>query len=864
MGDATPIMEQYFALRKENPDTILFFQVGDFFETFDEDARLVSRELEITLTSRQKNKNGEKIPLAGVPCSSVGYYINKLIKKGYKIAICEQVEDASVSKGIVKREITRIVTPGICVEENILENTRNNYTALAAELDGKISLSIVDVSTGEFFVKEYRNSDMDMLYDDIAKYSPSEIVAEESIHNSIKDGINRYGITLFIHKDERLFQEKNIEKGFDAIHKNINGVISDSVKRAIGGLAYYIFVTNPGILNSISEIRTIELKNFMQMDKNTISILGIIPYDDGDNDTLLRLIDRTTTKMGVRLLENWLLHPLIDRAEIENRQTGVEYLISERDMVNQLKSYLKGIYDIERIAARISTRVATPRGLVNLKKSLKNITLIKKLSEKFNKENNKIVTLISSLTTEHELTSLLEASIVDEPSSVIKDGNVIKAGYNKELESLKNIENNQLELIRNIEVKEQQRTGIKNLRIGYNTVFGYYIEISKSYVKHIPPDYVRKQTIANGERFITSELKEIEQRLSDAKERSISLEMEIYRNIIENVASHINEIKKNGKNIAEIDVLISLAEVSYENGYVKPVITTDGKMVIRDGRHPVIDKLMKGGFVPNNTDMDVEKNRIMILTGPNMAGKTTYMRQIALITVMAQVGSYVPAKYASIPIITSIFTRSGSRDNITKGESSFMSEMADIAYILKNADRGSLILLDEVGRGTSTFDGMSIAWAIVEYINNKSKCMAIVATHYHQLTEIALYTEGISNYHLAIKEDRENIIFLRKVVPGSTDKSYGIHVAILAKLPYEVIQRAKAILSKIEKVDISPISSKTTNRVTYTQMVLLPDNDNDIVKDIDAIDTDNITPIEALIRLKAIKDKIRGRNNNAK
>jgi len=849
-SELTPIMEQYFQIKSLYKDYILFFQIGDFFETFEDDAKIISKELELTLTTKQKTTTGERTPLAGVPCDTINTYIAKLIKKGYKVALCEQIEDPATSKGIVKREVTKIITPGICLEDELLETKKNNYIVSCGIFNKAISLSISDISTGYFYSNIYKEDEIESVKNELINISPSEVICDDIAYKQI---FSDFSIEkCYVHKETSLFG--NSEENKNELERLANSAITEEYFYTINALYSYIKKINKNALKSISEIRIGIKKSHMNIDNTTISTLSLLPKENDSETTLYSLLDKTSTAMGARLLQHWIRNPLLNQKDIEKRYNAVGFLKTNRELRNKLTKIMSGIFDLERISSRISAGNATPKDLANLKKSFFQIGFIKNTTESM---EGTVKEIVDSLIMPEQLLSLLEKSIVDFPPMNLKEGGIIKQGFSAELDSLKKIEQDKISYLKDIELKEQQRTGIKNLKIGYNSVFGYYIEVTKSYIKNVPEDYIRKQTVSNAERFITKDLKEIETILLDTKERSIELEKEIYNQIINEISKYNEAIKKDSSLLSELDVLCSFSIVSEEKAYVRPIINSESAIIIKEGRHPLVEESLKNGFIPNDTTLKQSEHRVIILTGPNMAGKTTYMRQVGIMLILAQMGCFVPAKYMSYSIVNAIFTRSGSSDNITKGESSFMTEMKEVSYILRNADQNSLVLLDEIGKGTSTFDGMSIAWAIVEYLHNKIKCKAIISTHYHQLTQMSSYLSHIFNYQMAIKEEGEEIVFLRKLLPGSTDKSYGIHVAKLANIPTEVVSRSKEILSKLEKVEVSPLSKVSYTRSQYTQMLLPEESNEEIVKAIKEIEIEKISPIEALLKLKQLKDMLK-------
>lgn len=888
--DTTPLMEQYHRIKDECKDAILLFRMGDFYETFEDDAITAARELDIVLTSRQKDKNGNKIPMAGIPHKSLEPYLFKLVKKGYKVAVCDQVEDPAQSNGLVKREITRIVTPGTILESSMLDEKTNNFLSALFEDDGAVGMAFVDVSTGDFYVTETKSSDLNKkVLSEFVKFSPVECIVPASmspLFADIVEDISNSTDIIIQRQDESFF---DLDKGrelllnhFKEAELNSFGILDNPIIiRVSGAIISYLNSTHIDILDHLVQIKYYSSSDFMVLDDTTIRNLEVFKNirDRLKKGSLFDYLDDAKTPMGSRIIHKWLQMPSLIREEIDNRLCAVEEFYNDHILLSDVRNLLDGFIDIERISARLSCKIASPKDLINLKLSLKKIPLI--LANLDGVRSKKLLNIRERLDLGelNDIISLIDESIVEEPPLAIKEGGIIKDGYNKELDELRGLFRKGKNWLTDLEQKERERTGIKSLKIGYNTVFGYYIEVSRSNIPLVPEDYIRKQTLVNSERYITPMLKDIEEKVLTAQEKSFALEYELFADVRDKVSGHVRELKEKAVCIGIIDAISSFASVAIDNDLVKPEINKDGMIVIRDSRHPILDKYMNGRFVPNDVYMDNKENRFIILTGPNMAGKSTYMRQIAIIVLLAHIGSFVPARYASIPITDRIFTRVGAYDDLTSGQSTFMVEMSEVANILSNATPYSLIVLDEIGKGTSTFDGLSIAWAVSEYIYNKIKAKTLFATHYHQLTQLEDLFSGIKNYNVAVKEDNGSVIFLRKIVPGATDKSYGIYVAKLAGVKKEVVDRAEEILNIIEEdTEINPVKkNKIVNKKKkYTQLIFfdgdesnMDKNDDEsvadtlssnivesIIKEIKDIDINCITPLNAFNLLMEYKKKL--------
>jgi len=887
--DTTPLMEQYHRIKDECKDAILLFRMGDFYEMFEEDAIIASRELDIVLTSRQKDKKGDKIPMAGIPHKSIEPYLFKLVKKGYKVAVCDQVEDSAHSNGLVKREITRIVTPGTILEPSMLDEKTNNFLSALFEEEGAVGLAFVDVSTGDFYVTELNSSDFSKkILSEFIKFSPVECIVPSSMSqflSSLVDTIKENIDIIFQKQDKSFFDFDNGHKILLNYFKEDElysfGILDKPlVIQVSGAILSYLKSTHIDILDHLVQIRYYSSSEFMVLDDTTIRNLEIFKNirDRSKKGSLFDYLDDTKTPMGSRIIHKWLQMPSLIQEEIEDRLCAIEEFYNDQILLNDIKNLLDGFIDLERISARLSCKIASPKDLINLKLSLKKIPLI--LANLNSIKSKKLVDIRERLDLGelNDIISLIEESIIDDPPIAIKEGGIIKEGYNNELDELRGLFRKGKNWLTDMEQKEREKTGIKSLKIGFNSVFGYYIEVSKSNSAFVPEDYIRKQTLVNSERYITPMLKEIEEKVLTAQEKSFSLEYELFIDLRSRISRYVRALKEKAVCIGILDAISSFSSVAIENDLVKPEINKDGRIIIRDARHPILDKYMKGKFIPNDVYIDNKENQFIILTGPNMAGKSTYMRQIALIILLTHIGSFVPASYASIPITDRIFTRVGAYDDLTSGQSTFMVEMSEVANILSNATPQSFIVLDEIGKGTSTFDGLSIAWAVSEYLYNKIKAKTIFATHYHQLTQLEELFSGIKNYNIAVKEVNGSVIFLRKIVPGATDKSYGIYVARLAGIKKEVVERAEKILKVIEEeTDITPVKKNRTikKKKKYTQLIFFdesgynegdeenenvtdnfPSNIASIIKEIENIDINNITPLNAFELLIEYKKRL--------
>lgn len=877
MSKLTPMMQQYNEIKKQYKDSILFFRMGDFYEMFYEDAVIASKELEIALTSRDA-KN--KIPMAGVPYHSADNYITKLIRRGYKVAICEQVEDPKDAVGIVNREVIRVITPGTVIDDNALEENENNFliSIYIEENSDKVNvgLAFVDISTGEFGVTQF-SSDKEYikLFEEVSRLDPVEcIMPDELLKNTyLVNGlikrfnclsINSVDDSAFIYENayKKITQHFNNEPLFFGLKDQLLSI------QSAGGILEYLYQTQKTTLKNINSLQIIEPLEFMTIDMNTRRNLELVKSlrDGSKMGTLIWVLDQTLTAMGGRLLKSWIVQPLLQKEKIEERLDAVENLLTNIIMRKELRDNFKKIYDLERLMSKISYGTANARDLVALKNSLKVLPILKETLSSC--QSTLLLKLKNNLDTLEDIHDLIEVSIHNNPPVSVKDGGIIKKGYNEELDELRLISKEGKNLIASLEDKERQETGIKSLRIGFNRVFGYYIEVTKSNLSLVPDRYTRKQTLVNCERYITAELKEFETKILGAEEKIKLLEYDLFTLIREKISSHIERIQKTAKILAKLDVLASFAEVSYMNNYIKPKITNNDEIIIKNSRHPVVELVLEEElFVPNDIHLDCNENQMVIITGPNMAGKSTYMRQVALIVLMAQIGCFVPADSAEISIVDRIFTRIGASDDLAAGDSTFMVEMKEVSLILREATKRSLIILDEVGRGTSTYDGLSIAWAVIEYIHNHIGAKTLFATHYHELTQLEGKLQRVKNYCISVKEKDNNIIFLRKIIKGGADRSYGIHVASLAGLPKKVIKRAREIMESLKNVETAA-SSNVSDRISINnnpkqdktvknkQLELYNYVEQNVLNEIKALDIMTMSPIEALNFLYKIKKKI--------
>ncbi len=865
----SPMMQKYLETKDKYKDCILFYRLGDFYEMFFEDALTVSRELELTLTGKDCGME-ERAPMAGIPHHAAEGYASKLIEKGYKVAICEQLEDPKTAKGIVERGVIRILTPGTIVESNLLEEKKNNYIMSICKSGLYFGISVCDISTGEFYSTQIKGeNNFELLLDEIARFSPSEIIANSMMFecqeemNKIRERFEIY-MSRF---SDKFFSEDvgNLSLDYNII-ENKKEVV-DLKERAlaaksINALLEYLNETQMTSLEHINTIEIYNLSKYMSLDINARRNLEITEKmrDKSKKGTLLWVLDKTLTSMGGRLLRRWLNDPLLDVVEIQERLESVKELKENMILRGDITETLKKVYDIERLSAKVTYGNANARDMITLRNSLEKLPEVKNVLSKCN--SHKLRELYNEIDELKDIFELINKSIVEDPPMTIKDGGIIKIGYDPEIDTLKKASTEGKSWLAKLEAEEKEKTGIKTLKVGYNKIFGYYIEVSKSFVSQVPDRFIRKQTLTTGERYITEELKTIENQILGAEEKVINLEYNEFVKIREEIASNVKRLQKTANIVSTLDVLASFAQVAEDMNYCMPIIKNDGVISIKEGRHPVIEKMIGvGNFVPNDTYLDKAGDRLAIITGPNMAGKSTYMRQVALITLMAQVGSFVPASEAEIGVVDKIFTRVGASDDLSMGQSTFMVEMMEVATILKEATENSLVILDEIGRGTSTYDGLSIAWAVAEYIADKEKCGAktLFATHYHELIELAEKQEGIKNYSIAVKEKGEDIIFLRKIVEGGTDESYGIHVARLAGVPKNVTKRADEILKSLERKSMlsGKKQEKENKKLVDGQFDMFNYKLAEIAHEIDKINLNELTPIDALNTLLRIKEKMK-------
>ena len=884
MAAFSPMMQKYLETKEQYKDCVLFYRLGDFYEMFFEDAIEVSKELELTLTGKDCGQE-ERAPMCGIPFHAAENYINRLVSNGHKVAICEQVEDPKLAKGLVKREVIRVVTPGTNFNPSALEEGKNNYIMCIVYMGNVLGISVSDITTGEYLVTEVHSTRE--LLDEINKFTPSEIICNESFMLSgisIEEICTRLNIAVSslepYYFDDELSKRLLLEH-FKASSLNGLGVADfETGCVAAGALLQYFYETQKSSLPHLTHITPYITGKYMIIDSFTRRNLELTETlrEKMKRGSLLWVLDKTKTAMGARLLRQMLEQPLIVKDEIVKRQDAVKSLKDDMITREELREYLNPIYDLERLIGRVSTKSASPRDLIALSTSLSMLPHIKYLIRECDCELIKeIHDNIDELV---DVCELIKNSIVDEPPIAIKEGGLIKEGFNEEVDKLRKAKTDGKDWLAQLEATERERTGIKNLRIKYNKVFGYYLEVLNSYKGNVPEDYIRKQTLTNAERYSTPKLKELEDVILGAEDKLFALEYDIFTDVRDRISAQVVRIQKTAKAIAMLDVFASLSTVAQQNNYVCPKINTKGVIDIKEGRHPVVEKMISNDmFIPNDTYLDNNKKRVSIITGPNMAGKSTYMRQAALIVLMAQIGSFVPAKTADIGIVDRIFTRVGASDDLASGQSTFMVEMNEVANILRNATSNSLLVLDEIGRGTSTFDGLSIAWSVVEFISNPKLLGAktLFATHYHELTELEGTIESVNNYCIAVKEQGDDIVFLRKIVAGGADKSYGIQVAKLAGVPDSVINRAKEILEELVDADISVKAkeiamvsatnqSKTRKKnnkpdeVDLEQMTLFDAvKDDDIINELKDIDLANLTPIEALNTLYRLQNKIKNR-----
>ncbi len=861
MAKLSPMMEQYFEIKKNYADTLLFFRLGDFYEMFFEDAKVASKELELVLTGRDCGQE-ERAPMCGVPFHSADSYIAKLVSRGYKVAICEQVEDPATAKGIVKRDVVRIVTPGTVIESNMLDESKNNYLASVFVSDKSCGLAFIDVSTGEVHLDSFSDGDTTArIINQLGCYSPSEVIINKyassvkSIVTFIKDRLSvDYQIV-----SEAQYDDQEL-KNLISAHISDDGSLSQfsenkSLLYAFGSALVYLKGVQKNELQNINNVDFYNEDSFLTLDITARRNLELTETQirREKKGSLLWVLDHTKTAMGKRLIRNWVEQPLINYSSIILRQNAVEELTCDTILLDSLMSYLSDMFDIERIMTRVVYGTANAKELKTLSSTIDQLYNIK--SSLSGVKSKMLSGIYDDIDLLEDVNDLIKNAITDEPPLSVREGGMIRKGYNEELDTLHDIVENGKGYLTAVEQSEQEKTGIKKLKIGYNRVFGYYIEVTNSFKELVPEHYIRKQTLSNCERYITQELKELESKVLGAQERIVRIEYELFSAIRQNVADQLERVRKTARAIANLDALCSLAYSAVNNNYTRPVVDTSDEIIIKDGRHPVVELMLGGApFVPNDTNLDCRDNRIAIITGPNMAGKSTYMRQVAIITLMAQIGSFVPASSAKIGIVDRIFTRVGASDDLSAGQSTFMLEMTEVADILKYATSKSLIVFDEIGRGTSTYDGMSIARAVLEYTADKKKIGAktLFATHYHELTELETTVDGVKNYNTSVKKRGDDITFLRRIVKGAADGSYGVEVAKLAGVPKAVVENAKKILATLESQErVSVVSEikETEDNEDLLQLSFSSGGKEQIIEKLKNIDVNTLTPIEAMTTL---------------
>ncbi len=904
----TPAMRQFLEIKEQHENAIIFFRMGDFYETFFEDAKIAAEVLDIVLTSRGTTPAGDPIALAGIPYHALDAYLKKMVEKGYNVAICEQVEDASEAKGIVKREVVRVVTPGTITDENMLEERANNFLMALTRRDDRATgrqygIAFADVSTGDFFATHLEGEDVDQRFiSEVIRFKPAEcilppeLVEEPMIAKLFSENnvcLQSYpsGSFALEHASETLCDHFSL-----STIEGLDDKLAPLALSAAGAAIDYLRETQMASLNHINELSTICVTDHMILDSTTLTNLEIVRNirDQTTRGTLLGVLDRTKSAMGSRLLKKWLLRPLYDLDAIEARHAAVEEVCGNLFVREDVRELLKSVSDIERLVSRIVLERANARDLVALKGTLRLVPDLKRHLAELKPHAGRLRTLMEDLDPNEAVVDLIERGILDEPNTNLKAGGIIKDGYDEQLDQYRDAMKNGKQWVRDLEAQERERTQIKSLKVGFNKVFGYYLEVTNPNLDRVPDDYTRKQTLANSERYIIPELKEKEALILSAEEKSQALEYDLFLDIRATISGSSSSLRQTAQAIAEIDVLFTLAEVAVRQDYNRPELNYNDAIYIRDGRHPVVEEVSDDPFIPNDTYTDCQDHQVLILTGPNMAGKSTYMRQIALIVILAQIGSFVPASRAKIGVVDRVFTRVGAYDDLTRGQSTFMVEMIELANILTSATSRSLILLDEIGRGTSTYDGLGIAWAVVEFIHHREHIGAktVFATHYHHLNELARVLDRVRNYHVVVKEDGDSIIFLYKVEPGGTDKSYGIEVARLAGVPETVVQRAKEVLQKIEEdymIETRPEEPLRSRPSAYKQLQFLklpgtkrappsdaaPDapahaepvpaakeppaptpSQHPVIAELETIDVLNLTPLDALSTLKRLQDML--------
>ena len=874
----SPMMAEYVKTKQQYKDCILFYRLGDFYEMFFEDALTVTKELEITLTGKDCGLE-ERAPMCGVPFHAAETYINRLIEKGYKVAICEQVEDPKKAKGLVKREVIRVVTPGTTLDAASLDESKNNYLMSIVSMEDHFGCAIADISTGDCFLTEVDKPQK--LLDEINKFVPAEIICNDAFFMSgvdTDDLKNRLGICVFP-LDAWYFDDSLCKRTLKE-HFHVNTLEGLGIQDydigviASGALFLYLQETQKSALSHMAGIRPYAAEKYMLIDSSSRRNLELVETlrEKNKRGSLLWVLDKTKTAMGARTLRSYVEQPLIDAQEINRRLEALEELNKSPMLRDEIREYLNPIYDLERLISRISYQSANPRDLIAFASSLEMLPHIRQILKDF--KTPLLTELYEDMDPLEDIASLIKSAIVDEPPLAQKDGGIIREGYHEDVDKFRRSRTDGKKWLTELEVREKERTGIKSLKIKYNRVFGYSLEVTNSFKELVPENYIRKQTLTNAERYITQELKDLEDLILGAEDKLYALEYELFCEVRDKVGAEVVRIQKTAKAVAALDVFASLALVAQRNNYVRPRINESGVLDIKNGRHPVVEQMIEHDmFIANDTYLDNQKKRVSIITGPNMAGKSTYMRQTALIVLMAQIGSFVPADKANIGIVDRIFTRVGASDDLASGQSTFMIEMTEVANILRNATSRSLLILDEIGRGTSTFDGLAIAWAVIEHISDTKLCGAktLFATHYHELTELEGKISGVNNYCIAVKEKGDDIVFLRKIVKGGADKSYGIQVAKLAGVPDSVICRAKELVEELSDADITAAvkdltsSSKKKQKIVYDQVDMAQMSlfdtvqDNDIVEEIRNLDMSHLTPMEAMNILYNLQNKIQNR-----
>ena len=851
----TPARKQYLRIKSDHKDEILLFRMGDFYETFDEDAQIISRELEIALTSREMGK-GQKVPLAGIPYHALEGYLTRLINRGFRVAICEQTSDPSTSKGIVDREVVRIVTPGTVIEDSLLQQGSNSFLMAVVVRGEEAGISVVDITTSDFLTTQLKS---DRIESEIARLSPKEILLGTEWSGNISSYTATVPTIVDMSNFDPVSSVTKVKEFFDVATLESFGCHNlPLATQAAGAILEYLESHQKDALLGITNLQTYSVNEFMVLDRQTRRNLELFLAGrwDSDESSLFSILDRTSTPMGGRLLQTWIGKPLLSVSDIEMRQEAVAWFFSSETRRRNVMEILKNASDLERLSTKVATRRATPRDLIGITKSISIIpNLIDLLS---NGDDSHKIHFARNIFRDHsELLTTLSSSLNDDPPTTVGDGNAIKPGYSKELDKLKGELLAAQKQMASLESNERQETGIKTLKVGFNRVFGYYIEVSRSHVDSVPEHYVRKQTLVGGERYITPRMKELEAQILTARDRISFMESEVFSKICEVVSLEVSKLKQSAEALALIDVFNSFAVVAQNENYTKPNLNRSGRIHIEEGRHPVVENITtKSMFISNDTDLNLEESQIIILTGPNMSGKSTYLRQVGLITLMAQIGSYVPARSANISVVDRIFTRVGLQDDLTAGQSTFMVEMVETASILNQATRHSLIILDEIGRGTSTYDGLAIARSVAEHLHNSSNlgCKTLFATHYHEMTSLSSELSRAKNYHVSVTEDNGNIVFLRRIVEGGADRSYGVHVARLAGIPSSIVNRAWEILRELEEYQGSVKLSATGNSVEGVQLSFL-NKSTQLVDEIKDIEISNLTPLEAITKLYELQNK---------